>query len=281
MTIGVVGLGYVGTALFEGFNNAVKTLTYDRFKDSTEDSLKSLVEKVDIIFVSVPTPMRKDGSCDLSIVDGVLSEINDCSKKDLITVIKSTVRLGSINLFEKEYSNLTLVFNPEFLTEANFINDFKNQNFIILGSNNKNISQLEKLYSSVFPNAKILNSKSSEAELTKYFINSFLAVKVSFANEIYSLCKKMEINYDKVVELASNDPRIGNSHLNVPGQDGKFGYGGSCFPKDINSLIDIFSDNKIESYILTSSWARNKNLDRTESDWEELKGRAVSEEHED
>ncbi len=277
MSIGIIGLGYVGTALLEGFNDIIEIFTYDKFKNSTEDNLQSLVDKTDIVFVCVPTPMKKDGSCDLSIINNVLEEINDCSKTNLITVIKSTVEVGSTISFQRNYRNLKLVFNPEFLTEANFIDDFKNQNFIILGSDNKDIKKLEELYSSSFPDAKIIISNSNEAELAKYFINSFLAVKVSFANEIYSLCESMNIDYKKVVELAINDSRVGASHLQVPGPDGKLGYGGSCFPKDINSLIKIFSDNNVESHILQSSWNRNKKIDRPESDWEQLIGRAVSE----
>tara|TARA_B110000495_G_C23019873_1_gene604827 strand:+ start:112 stop:975 length:864 start_codon:yes stop_codon:yes gene_type:complete len=277
MKIGVIGLGYVGSALFDGMGSNYDILSYDKFKDSSEDSVSSLVEKADIVFVCVPTPMKKDGSCDRSIVDDVLNQISECNKKTLITVLKSTLEIGSTEYFENQYSNLNLVFNPEFLTEANFLDDFKNQKFIILGSSNENhMKLLKEVYKNAFPNAKILTSGHKEAELSKYFINSFLAVKVSFANEIYSLCKGLDIKYSELVRLVSSEERVGNSHLTVPGPDGKMGFGGSCFPKDINSLITIFKNQDIESFVLAAAWERNIKIDRAEQDWKKLKGRAVS-----
>ena len=278
MNIGVIGLGYVGSAMVGGMENHFNVLSYDKFKESTNSSIKELIENVEIVFVCVPTPMKKDGSCDTSIVESVLSEIHKCNKSSLTTVLKSTLEIGSTESFEKKYNNLNLVFNPEFLTEANFLEDFKNQKFIIIGSSSQNdTSKIQDLYSKAFPKAEILVSNHKEAELSKYFINCFLALKVSYANEISSLCQKLDINYDEVLRLISLEKRVGKSHLAVPGPDGKKGYGGSCFPKDINSLITLFENNSIESHVLSGSWKRNSTIDRPEKDWEKLKGRAVSE----
>lgn len=280
MKIGVVGLGYVGSALLNGMKDSHNIFSYDKFKESTEKNIDNLIEKVDIVFICVPTPMKKDGSCNRSIVEDVLSQIDKCDKKTLITVLKSTLEIGSTEYFENKYSNLNLVFNPEFLTEANFLDDFKNQKFIILGSSNdSHLKLLDNLYKKTFPSAKVLTSGHKEAELSKYFINSFLALKVSFANEIYSLCEELNINYSEVLKLVSYEDRVGKSHLNVPGPDGRKGYGGSCFPKDINSLINVYKSNNIESFVLSASWKRNLTRDRPEEDWKDLKGRAVS--HED
>ena len=138
--------------------------------------------------------------------------------------------------------------------------------------------RVKDLYSISFPNAQIMISNHMESELSKYFINCFLAVKVSFANEIYSLCQELNIDYDEVLRLVSLENRVGNSHLSVPGPDGKKGFGGSCFPKDINSLINLFEKSKVESHVLSAAWKRNSTIDRSEKDWEKLKGRAVSEE---
>ena len=150
--------------------------------------------------------------------------------------------------------------------------------FIILGSSSKtNTSKIKDLYSKVFPKAQIFTSNHKESELSKYFINCFLALKVSFANEIFSLCHDLNIDYNEVLRLVSLEERVGESHLKVPGPDGKKGYGGSCFPKDINSLIKLFEENNIESHVLSGSWKRNSTIDRPEKDWEKLKGRAVSE----
>lgn len=279
MNIGVIGLGYVGSAIVGGMENHCKVLSYDKYKQSTNSSVSNLIENVEIVFVCVPTPMKKDGSCDTSIVESVLQEINICKKENLITVLKSTLKVGSTENFEKKYTNLNLVFNPEFLTEANFLEDFKNQKFIIIGSKNRaNAEKVKDLYSISFPNAQIMISNHKESELSKYFINCFLAVKVSFANEIYSLCQELNIDYDEVIRLVSLENRLGNSHLSVPGPDGKKGFGGSCFPKDINSLINLFEKSKVESHVLSAAWKRNSTIDRSEKDWEKLKGRAVSEE---
>lgn len=277
MNIGVIGLGYVGSAITGGMEKDFNVFSYDKFKDSTHSDISSLIEKVDCVFVCVPTPMTKNGSCDTSIVESVLNKINECKKDKLITVLKSTLKIGSTEKFEKKYQNLNLVFNPEFLTEANFLEDFKNQKFIIIGSSDKkNALSVKDLYSKAFPNSEIFISNHKEAELSKYFINSFLAVKVAFANEIYSLCRQLDINYDEVLKLISIEDRVGNSHLMVPGPDGKRGFGGSCFPKDINSLINVFEENNIDTLVLKNAWKRNSEIDRPEKDWEQLKGRAVS-----
>ena len=101
---------------------------------------------------------------------------------------------------------------------------------------------VENVFSKVFPNAHIIKTGSTHAEMIKYFTNSFLATKVSFANEMYDLCLKLNLDYDKVVEYSVLDKRIGNSHLNVPGPDGDLGFGGHCFPKDLSALIKLSDD---------------------------------------
>ena len=113
--------------------------------------------------------------------------------------------------------------------------------------------------------------------MVKYFTNCFLATKVSFSNEIREICEKINVDYDKVVEYGLYDQRIGKTHFSSPGPDGKFGFGGSCFPKDINALISFAQSAGMNPTVLRSVW--NKNLEvRPERDWEQLKGRAVSEE---
>ena len=112
--------------------------------------------------------------------------------------------------------------------------------------------------------------------MVKYFTNCFLATKVSFANEIYQICEKLDIDYDKVVEYAKYDERIGYSHLNVPGPDGDFGFGGHCFPKDLNALINLAVKNELglDINVLNAALETNNRV-RQNRDWEKLKGRAV------
>lgn len=275
-TIGVVGQGFVGTAIKEGFKDHVNIETYDKFKESTCSSLEELSEKAEIVFVCLPTPMKKNGDCDLSIVKETIYNLNSYDNTN-IAVIKSTVLPGTTDSLNKECDNIQIVFNPEFLTEANFINDFKNQNRVIVGGPRPATTKVKNLYRKCYPAASIIKTGSSTAEMVKYFTNCFLATKVSFSNEIRQICEKTNVDYDKVVEYGLYDQRIGRTHFSSPGPDGKYGFGGSCFPKDVNALINFAESVSANPMVLRSVWKKNLEV-RPEKDWENLKGRAVSEE---
>tara|TARA_A100001015_G_C15010092_1_gene722613 strand:+ start:412 stop:1257 length:846 start_codon:yes stop_codon:yes gene_type:complete len=277
MSVGIIGLGYVGTALKEGFKDAHHIETYDLRKDlSTCESIDDLLKKTDLIFICVPTPMNEDGSSNLNIVFKVISQISSSKfLKNQILIIKSTIPPGTTEHLNQKYKNLEIVFNPEFLTEANFIEDFKNQDRIILGGPRPATTILKQFYISIFPNAAIIKTGSTHAEMVKYLANTFLATKVSFANEIKMICDKLDIDYDKVVEYASYDKRLGKSHWSVPGPDGNLGFGGSCFPKDINALINKASELNLDTKVINAAWETNLKV-RPERDWELLEGRAVT-----
>ena len=281
MRIGIVGQGYVGTAVKTVFEKHYETNTFDLNGDCTCRDMEELIDASDIIFVCVPTPMKKDGSCDTSIVDSVVHELNGLAitRQDAnrIIAIKSTVPPGTTNRLNKECKYISVIFNPEFLTEANFIEDFKNQKRIIIGGERPSTTKLRQVYSLAFPDAKIVKTGSITAEMVKYFTNTFLATKVSFANEMKMICDELNIDYDKVVEYSTYDERLGKSHWAVPGPDGKNGFGGSCFPKDINALLDLGNKLKVEVFTLDGAWETNLQV-RPEKDWEELKGRAVTDE---
>ena len=280
MKIGIVGQGYVGTAVKEVFSKHYETNTFDLNGDCTCKTLHELVNTSDIIFVCVPTPMKKDGSCDTSIVEGVVKDINEtvnCNQDGKIVAIKSTIPPGTTNKLNKKCKNISVIFNPEFLTEANFIDDFKNQNRIIIGGERPSTTKLRQVYSLAFPKAKIVKTGSITAEMVKYFTNTFLATKVSFANEMKLICDELNIDYDKVVEYSTYDDRLGKSHWAVPGPDGKNGFGGSCFPKDLNALIDLCYKKSIKANTLFGAWETNLEV-RPEQDWKDLKGRAVVDE---
>ena len=275
MKIGIVGQGYVGTAIKIGFESYYDLETYDKFDSSKSTcNIKRLVDICDVIFVCVPTPMDKDGSCHTGIVEEVISEINQYSNKSQIVVIKSTVSPGTTERMNKKYKKVSVIFNPEFLTEANFIEDFKNQTRIILGGTRKGTNKLRQVYSKVFPKAHIIKTHSTIAELVKYMTNSYLATKVSFANEMYEICEKFDMDYDKVVEYATLDERLGVTHWSVPGPDGELGYGGHCLPKDINALISVAHELGINTEVLEAVVETNDRV-REDREWEEMKGRAV------
>ena len=277
MKIGILGQGYVGSAIKIGFEKKYKNLnTFDKYKrfSSTVSSLEELTKSSNIIFICLPTPMKENGECDIGIVEKEIIKIDQYSTEPKIIVIKSTVPPGTTKKIDTKSKNINIVFNPEFLTEQNFIEDFKKQNRIVLGGNEKSVQVIEKVYKRIFPATTIIKTDATTAEMIKYLTNTFLATKVSFANEIKMICDKIDVDYDEVVEYSLYDKRLGNSHWAVPGPDGKLGFGGSCFPKDINALIYFAKEKGLDLDLLQSVWETNLKV-RPEKDWEDLKGRAV------
>ncbi len=275
MKIGIIGQGYVGSAIKIGFEPYYELETYDKYNlDKSTCSLEKIVERCDVIFVCVPTPMNKDGSCNTEIVESVVDDINRHNSKEKIVVIKSTISPGTTDRLNKKYKKISVIFNPEFLTEANFIEDFKNQKRIILGGTRKGTNKLRQIYGYVFPKAHIIKTGSKTAEMVKYMTNTYLATKVSFANEIYQVCEKLKIDYDKVVEYSTLDERLGYSHWSVPGHDEDFGFGGHCLPKDLEALISLADDYDLDVDVLRSVRHTNDKV-RKNRDWERMKGRAV------
>ena len=283
MIIGIIGQGFVGTAVREGLKHFYETYVFDLDINVCPSEmflpLKDIVEKCDIIFQCLPTPMKKSGECDLSTVRSSLENINQLSKlldKTPIIIIKSTVPPGTCEKLNQDFDHLNIVFSPEFLTEANATEDFKNQNRIIVGGPRPYTDQVKSMFRKAFPHIPIVKTGYKTAEMVKYFINNFLSVKVSFANEMYQLCNKLDIDYDKVTEYALFDQRIGRSHLSVPGPDGDFGFGGHCFPKDLDAMIYLMIKNDLEPIMLEATREKNNRV-RKNRDWEKMKGRAVSE----
>ena len=282
--VGIVGQGFVGSAVREGMSHVFKIETFDidPSKNSTCANVSELVDKVDeVVFVCLPTPMNREGRCDTHLVESTIGDINDASYrlgKKIIAVIKSTVEPGTTSRLNERYGHVHVVFNPEFLTEANSFDDFKNQTRIIIGGTRPASTRVKVLYRKAFPKTPIVKTGSSTAEIVKYFTNCFLATKVSFANEMKQICDGLDIDYDKVVEYALYDDRIGNSHLSVPGPDGSCGFGGHCFPKDLNAMIFLANDMGVKPMVLSSTWSKNLEVrPHAERDWEKMKGRAVSE----
>lgn len=280
MNLGVIGQGFVGSSVYEGMKNYFETFTFDLNGKCTETSLFQLIEKVDMTFLCLPTPMKKSGECDLTIVRDCLSElniiVNTLNKKDFIVIIKSTIPPGTTDLLNKENENIHIVFNPEFLTEANAVEDYKNQNRIIVGGERPWTSKVKTVFEKAFPKVPIIKTSSTIAEMIKYVTNTFLSTKVSFANEMYQICEGLNIDFDKVIEYAKYDDRLGKSHWSVPGPDGDFGYGGHCFPKDIAALRFVAKDLGVSTTMLDATITKNNEV-RTDLDWTKQIGRAVSE----
>ena len=276
--IGIVGQGFVGNAVYQKFKNYYDVLTNDKDDNKSTSTLDNMVHLCDTIFLCLPTPMKSDGKCDTLIIENVLNSIDliaDNYESKRTIVIKSTITPGTTQIFNKKYESLDIVFNPEFLTERNAVEDYENQNRIILGGPRPATTELKQIFSKVFPKAHIIKTDSTHAEMVKYLTNTFLSVKVSFANEIYQLCDKLNIDYDKVVEYATHDDRLGKSHWNVPGHDGDFGFGGHCFPKDLAALLHLTVELGTINNVLMATSNTNDEV-RKFRDWEQMKGRAVS-----
>jgi UDPglucose 6-dehydrogenase len=279
MLIGIIGNGFVGSALKEIKCEDIEIKTYDTNPNLCDPIGLKLddLHVCEIIFISVPTPMNSDGSCYLNIIHSVLRELHNIQYKGHI-VLRSTIPVGTCD-------KLKCNFMPEFLTEKNYKNDFINnkQWFFGLLNDEKNssfIDSITKLFLLAFKNDKIKYNdvvflQNKECEMIKLFRNCFLATKVSFCNEIYEFCGLKETNYEIVRKYATTDERIMPNHTHVPGHDGLFGYGGTCFPKDCSSLKYEMDSVGMKSYILESVINRNVLKDRTEKDWCSDKGRAV------
>lgn len=299
-TIGVVGLGFVGTAVWEGMKHAFNLVGYDKVKGfrlsvlngkdefidiSARDPIEHLVHMSDgPIFVCVPTPMSSDGACDTGIVTNVIWELDmaNANRHSRTVVIKSTVVPGTTERLNQDSPNIHVCFNPEFLREATAIDDFKNQDRIIIGGPHAGTAELKQMYNKAYPDVPVTKTSSTIAEMVKYVTNCFLSTKVAFANEMAQICDKLEIDYDKVVEYATKDRRLGNSHWSVPGPmpasdgTGRFlkGFGGSCFIKDLNALMMKARQLGVDPKVMEGAWKKNLEV-RPEKDWENLKGRAV------
>ena len=295
MNVGVIGQGFVGSAIREGLRKFHNIKAYDLdpnkcWNITDTSSVDEVVWHSDIIFVCVPTPMRRDGSCDTRIIKSALDNAYESLKKqspkprhsDFLNmqknkktfVIKSTVPPGTTDRLASNYPRINLCFSPEFLTEANSFDDFKNQSRIIIGG--EGARDVKQMFRKVFPRIPIVITKSSTAEMVKYFTNCFLATKVTFANQMYEICEASDIDYDKVCEYALYDTRIGKSHLAVPGPDGDRGFGGHCFPKDLSAMIYFADKSNAGSGLLQAVEFFNNDI-RSNRDWEKMKGRAVSE----
>jgi UDPglucose 6-dehydrogenase len=247
--VGIVGRGFVGGAMHENFKECFEVAVWDTVEEKrTLNSFESFVDSSDIIFVCVPTPMKENGECDISIVEDIIAKIANLDRRKYV-VIKSTVPPGTTQRLAESHG-MVIGFNPEFLTEVNAVNDMRNQQRIVLGGQSPYVDIVQNIFQMAFPKVLIIKTDSTTAEMVKYVTNCMLAVKVSFANEVAQICEALDkdgysIEYNKVIEYAKLDQRLGETHWSVPGpvpvHNGRYarGFGGHCFPKDINALISV------------------------------------------
>ena len=266
--IGIIGYGIVGQALAYGFSKVSRgknqIFYYDKYKDSLP--LEEVIARSEFVFIALPTPMMEDESgIDLSIVEENIKEITKYTNgTNKIIIVKSTVTPGTTTRFEKKYKSSKFAFNPEFLTEANFLDDFLNAEKTIIGANDDLVARrIAVLYKQRFPKTTIYQTDPTTAESVKYFANVYLATKVTFANFFYDFCQKIGIKYEEVKKMAATDPRIVDSHLDVTTVRG---FGQKCLPKDLVALIGEFKKHKVNVSLFEAVWEYNKKI-RKIHDW--------------
>lgn len=287
-TIGIIGNGFVGKATKLLFENA-NSLVYDinpELCDPKGLTLSDMLDQCLVMFICVPTPMGENGECCLTFVDKVYQALLEAGlkQKGNIVVLRSTVPAGTSDKYG-------FCFMPEYLTEANWRDDVAKTTHVFLGlsnnlRNNRAVcAEVTSMFVDMFAHhnkhKQIIIGEPLTYELQKTFCNAFLSTKVGFCNEFKKYCDMIKPDvlegqiYSAVVNCLKHDTRLGNSHFSVPGPDGRFGFGGTCFPKDIHSLEHQMKLASVPSPIVSAVITRNETIDRPNKDWLQDKGRAT------
>jgi UDPglucose 6-dehydrogenase len=254
-TIGIIGGGFVGSATAWAFRPTHEVKVHDKDPKASTHTFEETVDS-DFVFICVPTPPKEDWTIDLSIVESVFENLKGYIGSQQF-LIKSTVLPGTCRKMSETYG-IRVSSNPEFLTERRAKWDFINAAQILIGCDDQeDAKKIQDLYQQRFNSMKYTITDTVTSELIKYTINCFFATKVSFMNEIKLLSNKIGADWDKLVEGFTSDSRIGDSHIDVPGPDGKYGFGGKCFPKDLNALMELFRNNDIDPLVMSAAWERN------------------------
>lgn len=270
--VGVIGNGFVGESQAYAFSPVADVKIFDVNPVKATHTLLEVLSQ-DFIFVALPTPMKENGEQDISYIENFFSNIG-LYNTDAVFILKSTVLPGTTKqLIDKHKFNI--VFCPEFLTEKTAKLDMLTQSRIVIGGNTQHTEKVLELFKARFGQKHYVLTDSTTAEFIKYMANTFLAVKVSVVNEFYRMSEALGADWNKALEGFVSDPRIGNSHTQVPGHDGKLGFGGTCFPKDINALITMGKELGVDMNTLEAAWKTNLEV-RPEQDWKYLVGRAIT-----
>lgn len=268
--LGVIGNGFVGGAIARGFALTADVRIFDKNPKKSIHTLTQVCQQ-DYVFLCLPTPMERvdGGKASLSIIRSVCKQIAQYALSPLV-IIKSTVPIGTTDELRKEFG-LQIIHNPEFLTARNADIDFLTPARTILGGDKDLTNKVAKIFADRFPGNNILEMTSRESEAVKYIANCFFTVKIMYFNEVFLGLKSLGLDWNRVMEGVLTDGRIGISHCNVPGHDGKYGYGGSCFSKDICALIHQLEKTGFDPIMLKACWEHNKKI-RPEMDWGDIEG---------
>lgn len=277
MKIGIIGLGFVGSSIYKSFidktqelniSNKYKFICYDKYKNNGIGSLIDCLE-CDIIFTALPTQYdEKINSYNNDPTISTLEELEKYNYNKLI-IIKSTVEPTFTENLSERFKHMHFVNNPEFLTARTAYEDFHNQKHIILGKtkmcSDDYYNKLVNFYKTLYPLANISLCSASESECVKLYCNTFYSVKIQYFNELYALSKKLNLEYNVIVDMMLKNGWINPMHTDVPGPDGKLSYGGLCFPKDTNALLSFMKKNQTIHNVLEAT-INERNKMRSDND---------------
>ena len=260
MKIGVIGGGVVGHATARVFMEHADVMVYDTDPVKATHGLTDTI-KADIIFVCLPTPQSQSGyECDTKIIEDFFGSVTE---KNLPFVIRSTVPVGFTRKMAGKYGHVEMCHSPEFLTARCAVADahIPSRNIVGIADPYRPApalwSRLVKLYQTRFPGVQTITMLSDESELVKLGTNSFFASKLAWWNELHQYCVAIGVDFQTVREGILADGRIAHSHTQVPGPDGKCGFGGACLPKDINNLVACMMKAGVPSYVNNGASLRN------------------------
>ena len=251
--VGIVGLGVVGDGVqhyFQRTDHEIKVYDPKRGLGSVQS-----INEADVVFICAPTPHLPERGVDDSAIENAIGVL----KGSKVVIIKSTVLPGTTEAFQTRYSQHCLLFNPEFLREAYARTDFLRPDRQIVGytAQSRHLADAVLAMLPAAPYTQVMGAR--EAEMAKYMTNTFLALKVTFANEIFDLCTSLDVDYDNVREAVTADLRIGDSHLNV-NEDGYRGYGGKSLPKDTKALLELGERMQVPLRLLRTADRINDSL---------------------
>lgn len=251
--IGIVGMGFVGEAIRRCYaDNMFKIVCIDIDPQKSNGTYSDLTD-AEAVFVCVPSPSKDNGECDTSILNSVLYFLKDYRN---VIISKTTAPPAFYERMQSLYPNLVHV--PEFLTAANAVRDFAAEEEVVIGGSVLAYQrEAERILKAVQPIKNVAFTGIGEAALTKYIINSFLATKVVFMNEMAELAQAHGYDWRKMRVFINVDKRIGNSHTQVPGPDGQYGFGGMCFPKDTNALVKYAGKLGVQLSVLKTAIKKN------------------------